>query len=305
MTLRVALGIGLLVLAAGCAANGDADTGNTTENPIAKPSKMWIGADVNKPDNKIGSWLAESDEFGPWRVRRSFNSGLPNHIDKSAAAKDAENKVISFLSVKPPTIGGVAKGKYDDDIRSLAASFPTDHTTYLTMYHEPENDMDGPTFVDLFRHFYKVVKEANSHIQVGYVAMSYQWRPGSDSTKNQDDWWPGSDATDFLGVDDYNEATTKKRTHAGNDPQFQRWYDWAKTKGKPLAVVEFGRMENPDDPGARATDLLATETYLRDKGFFMFLYWDATGTGNTDWRLSGGATRDAMRAIASRGQTGW
>jgi len=60
---------------------------------------------------------------------------LPSNIAQSAAAKDAQNHVVSFLSVKPPTIDGVGKGQYDAAIRSLAASFPTDHTTYLTMYH--------------------------------------------------------------------------------------------------------------------------------------------------------------------------
>ena len=309
--MEIPLRIGLLVLAAGCAADGASEDGSKIEENLrsdglsAAQSTMWVGADVNKPEASASSWLAQSSKFGPWRVRRSFNPGLPSNISQSAAAKDAENDIISFLSVKPPTIEGVAKGDYDDSIRSLAASFPKDHTTYLTMYHEPENDMSGPTFVKLFQHFYHVAKTANSHIQIGYVAMSYQWRPGSKSTKNADDWWVGASYTDFLGVDDYNDATTSGRTNAGNDPAFQRWYDWAKIKGKPLAVVEFGRLENPSDANARKNDLLASETYLRNSGFFMFLYWHATGTGGVDWRLSDGPTGDAMRTISSHGRTGW
>ena len=305
--IKLSLAIGALMLAAGCAVDGsDGDsTSADLESNGAAQSTMWVGADVNKPNTSVDSWLAESDKSGPWRVRRSFNPGLPTSIGKSAAASDAANNVISFLSVKPPSIDGVAKGEYDAAIRSLAASFPTDHTTYLTMFHEPENDMSGPTFVKLFQHFYQVAKGANSHIKIGYVAMSYQWRPGSKTTKNPDDWWVGASYTDFLGVDDYNEATTSGRTNAGNDPAFQRWYDWAKTKGKPLGVIEFGRLENPNDGNARKSDLLATETYLRDKGFFMFLYWDATGTGGVDWRLTDGPTRDAMQTISSHGRTGW
>ena len=88
--------------------------------------------------------------------------------------------------------------------------------------------------------------------------------------------------------------------------QFQRWYGWAKDKGKPLAVVEFGRMENPKDPAARAKDLLASEAWLRDKNFFMFLYWDGMGKDNLDWSLTNNAdTRNAMRTISSHGKTGW
>lgn len=272
---------------------------------------MWIGAAVNRPESDLDSFLDRADTYGPWRIRRSFSKGLPASLQDTSAANDAAEKVITFHSVKAPKIDRVAAGDYDATIRSLAKSFPTDHTTYLTTYHEPENNegMDGPTFVKMFRHFYKVVKAANPHISVGAVYMSYQWRPGSSTTATPDAWWPGADATDFLGVDDYNEATTDKRTTAASDPQFQRWYGWAKGKGKPLAVVEFGRMENPQDAGALARDLLDTEAWLRDRGFFMFLYWDAIGAPingkPADWRLTGTATRDAMRAIASRGRTGW
>jgi hypothetical protein len=266
---------------------------------------MWIGAAVNLPDNSVSSFLTASSAFGPFRIRRSFSPGLPDSISSTPAATDVANNVITFLSVKPPTISGVAAGTYDAKLKSLAKSFPTDHTTYLTMYHEPENDMTGAEFVAMFRRFYKVVKTANPNIKVGTVHMSYHWRPGADATETPADWWVGSAYTDFIGVDDYNDATTTNRTHAGDDPAFQRWYTWAAAKDKPLAVVEFGRLENPNDAGARADDLLDTEAWLKDHGFFMFLYWQAIGYKNVDWRVKSGASKDAMRDIASRGLTGW
>jgi hypothetical protein len=266
---------------------------------------MWIGAAVNRPDNNIGSFLSASSALGPWRIRRSFTPGLPTHINETDAKTDVANNVITFHSVKPPTISGVAAGQYDTKLKSLAKSFPTDHTTYLTMYHEPENDMTGAQFVSMFRHFYKVVKAANPHILVGTVHMSYHWRPGSSTTQDPAAWWVGSAYTDFIGVDDYNEATKSGRTTVANDPQFQRWYSWAAAKDKPLAVVEFGRLENPSDSGACADDLLDTEAWLKDHGFFMFLYWNAIGDKNIDWRLKNSATKEAMRDIAERGLTGW
>jgi hypothetical protein len=177
--------------------------------------------------------------------------------------------------------------------------------TYLTMYHEPENDMTGSQFVTMFKHFYKVVKAANPNIKVGTVHMSYHWRPGATATANPTDWWVGSAYTDFIGVDDYNDATTTKRSYAGDDPAFQRWYTWAASKGKPLAVVEFGRLEDPNDVGARAEDLLDTEEWLRSHGFFMFLYWQAIGYKSVDWRVDTAESKAALRDIASRGLTGW
>ena len=302
-------GLAVAAVLTGCGAPEEefSDTA-ASQNNLKATTTMWVGAHVGEPDNSQASFLSASSKFGPFRVRRSFNPNLPDNIRRSAAADDAANHLITFLSVKPPTISGVAKGLYDSDITSLAKSFPTDHTTYLTMYHEPENDMTGPQFVSLFRHFYTKVKAANPHIKVGTVHMSYQWRPGSSTTADEDSWWVGSAYTDFIGVDDYNEKTTSGRTTAATDPQFQRWFNWAKTKGKPLAVVEFGRLESPSDANARANDLLATESWLRNNNFFMFLYWHSTGPlagGTVDWGLKSGPTATAMRAIASRGLTGW
>lgn len=285
-----------------------ADTAGFNLNYIDASSlekALWIGAAVNQPDNGVSSFLTASSAYGPFRIRRSFSPGLPDSIASTPAASDAKNNIITFLSVKPPSISGVAAGTYDAKIKSLAKSFPTDHTTYLTMYHEPENDMTGPQFVAMFRKFYKLVKAENPNIQVGTVHMSYHWRPGASATSDMSSWWVGSAYTDFIGVDDYNDATTSGRTNAETDPAFQRWYTWAAAKDKPLAVVEFGRLENPNDSSARADELLETEAWLRDNGFFMFLYWQAIGYKDIDWRVKSGPAKDAMLDIASRGQEAW
>ena len=303
-----------------------ADEADSNEAALTA-STMWIGGAVTEPNSSVENWLAVSRPFGPWRVRRSFNQHLPNHISKTSAADDVANNVISFASVKPPSSGsieydikGVADGKYDSDIRALAASFPKDHVTYLTMFHEPENDMTGAQFVPMFKRFYKVVKAANPKIQVGTVHMSYQWRPSTDPnlpTRNPDSWWVGAEYTDFLGVDDYNNAIDDKdsvkdevRTSAKTDKSFQRWYGWAKTKGKPLAVVEFGRYENKAKPETMAKDVQDTEQYLREQGFFMFMYWHGLSKKNSkgeiwDYRLGSAQSKDAMKQISSRGKKGW
>lgn len=317
----------LAPLLVGCGnVDGELDGVDVAESALT-PGTLWIGGAVTEPDSKVDTWLAASRSIGPWRVRRSFNKHLPDHISKTSAAEDAANNIITFASVKPPTKGsieydakGVADGDYDDEIRRLAASFPKDHTTYLTMYHEPEENLTGAQFVAMFRRFYKVVKAANPKIKVGTVHMSYQWRPSSDPnlpTRDQDSWWVGPEYTDFLGVDDYNNAIDDSdgirdevRTSAKTDKSFQRWYQWAKQKGKPLAVVEFGRYDNKAKPEDMVKDLLDTEQYLRDEGFFLFMYWHGKSSANSrgeiwDYRLSTSASKDAMKKISARGKKGW
>lgn len=126
----------LAPLAVGCG-NVDGEPGleaevESSEAALAT-STMWIGGAVTQPDSSVENWLAVSSPLGPWRVRRSFNTHLPTHINRTSAADDVANNVITFASVKPPSSGntefdikGVADGKYDDDIRQLAASFPKD-----------------------------------------------------------------------------------------------------------------------------------------------------------------------------------
>jgi hypothetical protein len=172
------------------------------------------------------------------KVHRVFDPDLPSSYATSAGADDPANGNVSFLSVKPPTIAGVAAGTYDAAIESLAKSMPAG--SYFTMFHEPEDNMDGKTFVTMFRHFYTVAKKANVSLSIGYVAMSYQWRPGSPSTATPDDWWPGDAYTDWLGVDAYVSGWEKTAYSLDVDPQFQRWYSWAKPKGKPLILPEWG-----------------------------------------------------------------
>jgi hypothetical protein len=229
------------------------------------------------------SFRAVIDKYyvpGKVKVRRSFNSNLPDSYTKTAGADDAKNGLVSFLSVKPPNddIAGVASGKYDATIRSLAASMPAG--SYLTMYHEPEENMTGKQFVAMFKQFYKVAKAANPKLTIGYVAMAYQWRPSSSNTTTPNDWWPGSDSTDFLGVDAYNSGWAGVHSLA-DASDFQRWYNWAKDKGKPLIIPEYGAEDTStggfsDD--VRAGIIKKSLDWAATHGIKMLLYWNGTSS---------------------------
>ena len=271
---------------------------------------MWIGtfAEGETPD-----WQTENKRIGAgkMRVRRSFQPGLSEIWSASAPGQDAGAGIISFTSIRPPDLPGGAQdmqgvidGKYDSEITGWAKAAPRTGVVFATMSHEPEaprKGLTGPLFVEGFRHFYRLAKRANPNLRIGPVHMSYQWRPDTTTTMRPNEWWVGPDYADFIGVDDYNLNTTKDRTTPADDPNFQRWYKWASKKGKPLAVAEYGRMENPDDPNALARELKSTESWLRTHGFMMWLYWNGVGT-NADWTMKGEATIKAWSEIAARGR---
>jgi hypothetical protein len=255
--------------------------------PVAKSSQIFgmfnntaipPGTEVNSGSNYriiADKWMDGSK----MKVHRVYNSTLPVSYAKSGGADDPANGNVSFLSVKPPSndIAGVAAGKYDSEIAALAATIPAG--SYFTMYHEPEDNMTGPQFTAMFRQFYKIAKGANSKISIGYVAMAFQWRPGSASTANEDSWYPGADSTDFLGADAYDEGFQGAHS-LDTAADFQRWYAWAKAKNKPMVIPEYG-VESSQTGGfsdsERATILTGTMNYLQTQPEIkMVLYWNST-----------------------------
>jgi hypothetical protein len=208
---------------------------------------------------------------------------MPSSISSTPAATDAANGIVTFMSVKPsdnnPTT--VTNGGNDTLITSLAASLPSG--SYLTCFHEPENDMAGTTFVPMFQHFYTVAKAANPNILVGPVYMTYQWTSGMSSTATPDDWWVGSSYADFMATDTYvmDYQTAQSMQY---DPAHQRWHTWAKTKNKPLIITETSVQFNSATTGyighypdaTRGSVIGASMDWLASTGLYkMVLFWNA------------------------------
>lgn len=247
---------------------------------------MYDSAGLSAQGDSTANFRAITDKYlvpAKFKVRRSFNSpaSFPDDYSMSAAAHDAALGITSFLSVKPPNgdVQGVIQGHYDARITVLCASMPAG--SYLTMYHEPENDMPGQTFSAMFTRFHSVCKAANSKIFVGYVSMAYQWRPGSPTTATPDDWWMGATNTDFLGTDTYIPKWNRQSSLA-TDPEFARWYQWASAKNVPLVIPEFG-VEGSEtggmDDATRGAVIKASLDYLHaSTRIEMVLYWNGTPT---------------------------
>ena len=267
---------------------------------------MVVGSFANTSGSTTQSFLAERAAIPGMRVRRAFNSGMPVSIAATEASGDAAAGVVTFLSVKPSF---TAVGSDDARIASLARSLSPG--SYLTAWHEPENDMSAGQYVAMFRNFYLVAKAANPAVKVGNVYMTYQWGVGR-RVGTPDDWWVGANSTDFLATDTYMD--TWQADPAGNprplsaDPDHLRWHSWAAGKGKPLLLTESGVGQGFSD-AQRAAYYTAAEVWLRAQGYRMLLPWNGAGTPPTgeSWDYYGGArswplTLAALRGIGSRGQ---
>jgi len=269
---------------------------------------LWVGATVTNAsaNNDISNFEASNSIIGPLRMRRTFvtpqtPATFPTDIANTDAAQDVAAGIHPFLSVKgDPT--QVANGDYDGVIAQLAQSFPSDRQCWFTMWHEPENDMTGAQFVAMFQRFYSVAKTANPALLIGPIFGIFKWASGQAATATPDDWWVGSSFCDFMSIDAYwNTWRGATPQPLSNDPYFLRWYGWASAKSKPLYVTERGVLPAGT---ARASVLLQDETWLKANGFSLFMYWDAIGTGNVDWRIdSDPDSAAAWQQIASRGRS--
>jgi hypothetical protein len=278
--------------------------------PVIKPvvNKLIVGAFTNTVSGSTtASFVAMRKDVPGLLVRRAFNTGIPSNISQTEASGDAAAGVVTFLSVKPDYKN---VGADNDKITSLAKSLPAG--TYLTAWHEPENDMTAAQYVAMFKNFYKVAKTANSTIYVGNVYMTYQWGAGRN-VKNGDDWWVGTDSTDFLATDTYMDTWQKDSSGnpktLANDPDHLRWHNWAVTKNKPLLLTESGVGQGFTDT-QRASYYTDNANWLISKGYRMFLPWNGAGTppNGESWDFYGGAakwplTLAAIQNIAKNGQS--
>jgi hypothetical protein len=166
----------------------------------------------------------------------------------------------------------VAAGKQDARIDRLSAYIKANFTEkfYLTMHHEPENDvnatagsgMTAKDFAAMFRHV--VLRMRANGVDNAVFVMAYM----NVEKWNNSPWWydlyPGDDVVDWLGVDSYinaqpggfHNADFKNLMDRTTDPKFPGWYTWATTQHptKPLMAAEWGVYEcrTACDPAEKA-----------------------------------------------------
>ena len=301
---------GLAVTSAPTAA---ADLVSQRSGRRATKYRFLVGADNNEGhgNNTLTAFQDADRLMGPLRMRRSFPSlaswGTVVAADKAAGYK-------SFVSAQVPggDYAGVAAGKYDAQITSAVRGLPAG--THVTMNHEPENDVPGAVFVEMFRRFYRVAKAANPDVRIGPAHLTYGWRNGAvgnagnnTGTQAPQEWNVGDAYRDFTAADTYSVTGQALET----DPQFRAWYNFfSSVSAKPLGIAEYGQYAVP--PGqtrdaaleARRAGLIARDAaWLAAQPQFtaMWLVWNGSGAqGN--WKLRDRDSIDAWKAVAALGR---
>jgi hypothetical protein len=257
--------------------------------PALALSPLAVGATTSIDDtvgsgNTCAGFLDERTHLGALSIRRVFTSAgaLPPADALSCQQQQGAVLWYSFKTSCTPT--AVAAGSCDAQIQAIAAAMPAG--SYLTYFHEPEDDMTGVQFVNAFKRVYQQVKAVNAAVKVVPVHMSYQWRVGSTMVTNNgtggdreiQDWIVPAAFADAYGLDLYWQASTRGSepddpVSVGSDPRMLRWYGAFGALARPLSLTEWGIDDDQGTRASRGPAIRASRTWLVAHGFQTILSW--------------------------------
>jgi len=152
----------------------------------------------------------------------------------------------------------IANGSHDPTIRARADAVKAfGSKIFLVFNHEPEDDGRFGTASD-FRAAHQRIVTVFRERGVDNVVwvlnlMAYTFNPKSG--RDPLDWYPGDSYVDWIAADGYNwygSEHVKGQSWRSFKSIFTPFYEWAKTRGKPLMVAEYGTLEDPADPNRKA-----------------------------------------------------
>ena len=200
------------------------------------------------------------------------NDQLFPTADERAVAENPSNPHLLLLNWKPATdmtwadvADGRADSRIDREADYIKSTFP--HRFFLTIWHEPENDvnpvagsgMTATDFKDMFRHV--VLRMRADGASEPVFVVNYMSYPHFSVQSWWKDMYPGDDVVDWLAVDAYNSGqptgfNSGDFSQLMNRPKdsWPGFYNWATANhpNKPIMLAEWGVFDNSSDPNIKA-----------------------------------------------------
>jgi hypothetical protein len=227
-------------------------------------------------------------------------------------ARDPARPRLLMVNWKPSldhTWAEIADGALDARIDRLAGylrrTFP--ERFFLTLHHEPENDVDESSgsgmqatdYAAMFRHV--VARLRAEGVKNAVMVMTYMGAPNWAAEPWFEDLYPGDDVVDWVAMDPYADGrvedfeglVNKTRKEYPDWPGFYRWMQ-ARFPGKPVMVAEWGVFERKDDRGFKRAFYESVRRQIkRYPQIKALLYFDSPQAprGDTSFDTGSGADR--------------
>lgn len=289
----LALVIAVALTAAGCAAVGANGTDEAVDEvPFASEPRVGAGARAGAAPSATGevpvgvavkgsdpdtlAELIDTTGAEPSVIRVFARWDTPFPAANHQALLDAGYPI--HLSVRPRTDGGLvipwadlATAADDDQIivqlrEWLATVAAHEGQIRFTLNHEPEttDSAANGTAEDFVAAWRRLAQVRDEVADADTVPLVFVITRGSYATGQVDNWYPGDDVVDLIGVDAYNWYTCQgtDREWIEPEPLLAPAIEFAIERGKPLAIGEIGSTEDPRDPSRKADWIDALDTYL-------------------------------------------
>jgi hypothetical protein len=328
---RVAIMVAAIAIATAAAtvvADGrppPATHGPTGADPLRPPPRVLVGAYVEL-DQRACSTTGALDAVQAFEApgclgerllvtRRYVRWGepVPDVVRQDCAAGRTPH-----VSVKPVTRSGepvpwasIAAGRQDAAIDAFARGLRAVRgaapacTLWVTFDHEADLDVDGgfsgydlgapATFAAAWRHvFDRLAVDGAASTWIRRVLVLDHWTYPRDAGRFD----PGAGYVDAYGVDAFNRPYCHPEPWRSLASLAAGALGYARSRGAPLFVTEFGSVSGRGDPLARAHWLDAAASWIgSNPDIRAAVYWNGASADGCDYRIND--DRLALRAFAS------
>lgn len=201
---------------------------------------------------------------------------------------DLNNNRIPMITWGAHDTWQLVDGSQDGWIRSQAEAIKSvGGTIFLRFFHEPDADyrreqVHSPwAFIKAWRYVRNIFDEVGAD-NVVWVWCPTAWKfTQPDNDQKPWDFYPGDKHVDWIAADGYNWAPEKGGAEWRSFEQaFQKFYDWAITKNKPIMAAEYGVQEDTatPDPDRKGQWIDAARNVLKTRmsAFQAVVYFDTT-----------------------------
>jgi hypothetical protein len=207
-------------------------------------------ASVAAHEANIGRRLEIAHNYHQW------GDAFPTAAEKAVAARGTD----LFLAWKPSVPWRAVANGSQDAVIDAAASRVAAHgrRVYLAFHHEPEDQVGSSygsagDYAAAFRH---VVQRFRAR---GVGNVTWVW-----NVMGAQKWYglytgglyPGDDVVDWIAWDPYNWGACRGEAWASFWAVVRPFYDWLGAHGhgdKPFMLGEYGTVDDPGQPGRKAT----------------------------------------------------
>jgi hypothetical protein len=199
------------------------------------------------------------------------------------------------------TWNDIAAGRQDAVIDARAADIKAfGSPLFFTFDHEPEMKDSGTSdeFISAWRHIHdRFVADGVTNVSWVLILLSYTYQgDGADA------WYPGDGYVDLLGADGYNWFQCPPGVWKSFPELFDDFYAYGEAKDKKMVIAEWGTIEDPDVPGAKAdwfAEASATLETMPDIKVVAYYNNGISGGAICDWWVDSSPT--ALAAFTAMG----